>query len=329
MTQPSFSGQNTKLLFHTLGQPIVDGAGTAISPGETLYSGASLATAVNGEGKVFIKALLPAQLDLRLVGGRGVKAFWVFGESYDWHWDPSEPQPRPVNDFEDLPYGEWRLELEPADTALAHTFLTVLHPTSSAVQAMPAAVLVQASTVVGVHLADPALNRLALFSAAEDGSPPAGSISYSYAPTTRTLHVLFDLPPGATYDVAAEEAGGLQTITLTPAAGAPLAASDQGVLSFLVEPGGGLLPDYNGNGCVDVGDIQTIAERWGMAESDPRFDRDGDGRVSVVDIMRVATLWDSACAVPAGTARPAAPSHVAARLFWPRGFETQQIDRAR
>lgn len=319
VTQPSLGGQNTKLLFHTLGQPTVDGAGTVVSPGETLYSGADLATAVSGDGKVFIKTLLPAQRNLRVVGGRGVKAFWAFGASYDWHWDPGEPQPRPVNDFEELPYGEWRLELEPADMALAHTFLTVLHPTISAAQAMPAAALIQGDNVVGVHLADPALNRLALFSAAEAGSPPAGPISYSYAPTTRTLHVLFDLPPGAAYDPATEEAGGVQTVTLTPAAGAPLAASGQGVLSFLVEPDGVWLPDYNEDGCVDVGDIQTIAERWGAAESDPRFDR--DGRVSIVDIMRVATLWDPTCPVPAEAARPADILQAESKPFGPPSAE--------
>ncbi len=298
VTQPAFSGANTKLLFHTLSQPVVNGAATVVSPGETLYTGADLATAVNGAGKVFIKTLLPAQRNLRVVGGRGVKSFWVFGDNHDWHWDPSEPQPRPVNDFEDVPYGEWRLELEPAGAGLQHTFLTVLYPTSSAVQAMPVTVLVQGSGMTGAHIADPALNRLALFSAAADGSPPGGAISYSFSPTARTLHLLLDLPPGAAYTATITQAGGSQSVTLTPASGGALRASDQGVLSFLLDPSGSLLPDYNGNGCVDVGDIQIIAQRWGTASSDPYFDRDGDGWITVVDVMRVAALWDSACTAP-------------------------------
>jgi hypothetical protein len=66
------------------------------------------------------------------VGGRGQKAFWVFSQNYDWQWSAGELQPRPVNGFEDLPYGEWRLELEPGDTALEHNFLTVVDLTPGA-----------------------------------------------------------------------------------------------------------------------------------------------------------------------------------------------------
>jgi hypothetical protein len=71
--------------------------------------------------------LLPAAHNIRKVGGRGVKAFWVFDANYDWHWDAGEAQPRPTNDFEDVPYGKWRLELGPAGTVLDHNFLAVLH----------------------------------------------------------------------------------------------------------------------------------------------------------------------------------------------------------
>lgn len=117
-----------------------------------------------------------------MVGGRGVKAFWVFGANYDWHWDANEPQPRPTNDFENLPYGEWRLELEPADTALEHNFLTVLYPTISSTLTMPPTVLVTGTGLSGAHIADPGLNRLALFSAANDGSAPGGLSSIATRP---------------------------------------------------------------------------------------------------------------------------------------------------
>ncbi len=62
-------------------------------------------------------------------------------------------------------------------------------------------------------------------------------------------------------------------------------------------------PDYNGNGCIDAGDIQIIAELWGAAITDPLYDRDGDGRITVVDVMQVAALWQSNC-VPPPTAMP-------------------------
>ena len=62
-----------------------------------------------------------------------------------------------------------------------------------------------------------------------------------------------------------------------------------------------LPPDYNGNGCIDVGDIQIIAEIWGTASTDPFYDWDGDGWITVVDVMRVAVLWESSCVPPTNT----------------------------
>lgn len=238
VTSSTFSLSNTKLLFHTLNEPIVNGAATVVSPGETLYTGASEASAVSGDGKVFLKFLLPTNRNVRRVGGRSVKAFWVFDANYDWHWSPSEPQPRPTNDFEDVPYGEWRLELEPADTALEHNFLTVIHPAISTTVAMPATALITGTGLDGVHIADPALNRVVLFSSAHDGRAPAGSLTYSYRPTASTLNLLVDLTPGARYTLTTTTNGGVQTVTWTPDSRGAYRVSDQGVLSVVLDMNG-------------------------------------------------------------------------------------------
>ena len=172
VTKPAFSGKNTKLLFHTLGRPTVTGKATTVSPGETLYADPDLVTADSGGGSLFIKTLLPAHRNIRRVGGRGVKAFWVFDANYDWHWDADEPQPRPVSDFDDIPYGEWRVELEPADTALNHNFLNVLHPAKKGTAAMPKTTLVTGTGVSGAQIDGPALQRVVLFSSSIQGSSP-------------------------------------------------------------------------------------------------------------------------------------------------------------
>ena len=232
VTQTAFSGENTKLLFHTMNEPVINGTATHISAGETLYTGTDLATAVSGEGKLFMKFLLPAQRRVRKVGGRGIKAFWVFDANYDWQWDPGEPQPRPTNNFEDIPYGEWRLELEPADTALAHNFLTVLYPAKAGNGAMPETILVTATGMAGAHISDPSLHRVVLFSSANDGSPPAGNITYTYPQGGKTLNVLFDLTPGARYTLSSQLVGGQNNVTLTPENNGLHVVSDQGVLTF-------------------------------------------------------------------------------------------------
>ena len=71
-------------------------------------------------------------------------------------------------------------------------------------------------------------------------------------------------------------------------------------------------PDYNGNGCIDAGDIQHIAGLWTNATTDPLYDRDGDGTISVVDVMLVAGLWEVGCgaptASPTGSTTPTLPT---------------------
>ncbi|MBN1812056.1 MAG: DNRLRE domain-containing protein [Anaerolineae bacterium] len=239
VTSPAFSGSNTKLLFHVMNEPSVSGTPTPVSSGETLYADATLATAINGDGKLFIRPMLPAQRNLRVVGGRGQKAFWVFGENYDWHWSSGEPQPRPTTEFDPLPYGEWRLELEPADTTLDHHFLTVLYPTISTTVAMPATHLISTTQLSGAHISDPDLNRVVLFSSALDGSPPSGALQYSYTPTTQTLNIIFDLSPGASYALTVTEESFTHFVTLTPGNGdVTVYASSQGVMSFVVEASG-------------------------------------------------------------------------------------------
>ncbi|MBK7200223.1 DNRLRE domain-containing protein [Candidatus Amarolinea dominans] len=297
VTQAAFSGARTQLLFHTLGNPTVNGSAATISPGETLYSGADLATAVNGDGKLFMKFLLPPARNVRKIGERGVKAFWVNDANYDWHWDSSEPQPRPINDFEDVPYGEWRLALEPADSALNHVFLTVLHPAAAATAVMPTTSLVSGSGLSGAHVADAALNRLLLFSSANDGAPPAGPLAYSFTPTARTLNVLVDLTPGAAFNLGTTFAAGVVTVQLTPAVNGAYRADDQGVLQFTINANGAvcqLTGDFDGDGQVTIYDVQWAGQAWGQPAT-PRYDLNQDGQQDVVDVMLAAAHWGDNC----------------------------------
>lgn len=236
VTAAAFSGANTKLLFHTLAEPVVEGAGTQVSPGEKLYRGAGTAEVTSGAARLFMRALLPADRNIRVVGGRGEKAFWVFGTNFDWHWSASEPQPRPVNDFEDTPYGEWRLELEPADTALDHVFLTVLAPTTPEVATMPATTLVTATGLAGAVIDDAGMPRVVLFSSAPDGRAPSGTLTYSVPLRAPAHHALFDLSPGQHYRARVASSGTTQTVTLTPDPHGGLEVSAQGVLDLELGP---------------------------------------------------------------------------------------------
>ena len=60
-----------------------------------------------------------------------------------------------------------------------------------------------------------------------------------------------------------------------------------------------LLGDFNGDGVVDVEDIQEVASRWntsvGDPDYDPLYDLDFDGDIDILDIMIVAAHWGETC----------------------------------
>ncbi len=58
-------------------------------------------------------------------------------------------------------------------------------------------------------------------------------------------------------------------------------------------------PDRDGNGRLEVPDIQTFASRWratvGSPDYSPFLDMDGDGDIDTVDVMMVARDFGSTC----------------------------------
>ena len=236
-------------------------AALGVTSGETLYANPAQAVAVADAGKLFLKVLWPLEHNLRKVGGRGVKAFWVFDAQYDWNWDPNEPQPRPVTDFEPVPYGEWRLELEPADAALDHTFLTVLYPTATNTSTMPPAARVAADAMEGVCLQDPDNPWVILF--AQSSTAPSLPITFSYEPRGVPRHLVIDLSPASRYAGSAVKTNGTMTVTLTADNAARYQADDQGVL---------LIEDADFDGLPNDWEIA-----WGLDPNDASGDNGATG----------------------------------------------------
>ena len=60
-----------------------------------------------------------------------------------------------------------------------------------------------------------------------------------------------------------------------------------------------LVGDFDFNCVVNVVDIQEVATRWHMTDTDPdwnpRYDLDNDGTINIVDIMLVAVHWGETC----------------------------------
>lgn len=232
VTKSEFSGENTKLLLHLMSEPEVDGDETWVSPGETLFKGAHTANAISGDkGKVFVKTLLPENHNIRKVGGKE-KSFWVFGKNYNYHWSEGDET---TTGYDPVPYGEWRLEIEPADYGLDHNFLTVIHPTEQGVSQMPETILIEGATIQGAHILDPSLNRVVLFSSDLNGAAPQGILNYSVKPTTQTMHVIFDLIPGDRYSLSTTQNGASWDISLSPNAGGEYQVGEGGELRFMLD----------------------------------------------------------------------------------------------
>ncbi|MDO8472870.1 MAG: SBBP repeat-containing protein [Dehalococcoidia bacterium] len=73
--------------------------------------------------------------------------------------------------------------------------------------------------------------------------------------------------------------------------------------------------DYNGNGKVDIGDLQTIGKQWGAAV--PTYDFGGDGSVDLSDLNYAALHWHEGQALPQGSVSPT----VTLGLLLPRGIQ--------
>ena len=120
--------------------------------------------------------LFPERRNLRKVGGRGEKDYWVFGENYNWHWSPEDAVEGPVTDFDPVPFGEWRVELEPADSALDHTFLTVMRPSTAPMTSRLEVSAVDSDDMEGALIRGSREDLLALFSREVRGLPAEASI---------------------------------------------------------------------------------------------------------------------------------------------------------
>ncbi|HVR74989.1 MAG TPA: heparinase II/III family protein [Planctomycetota bacterium] len=163
-TKPSF---RKAYLLHTQNKPRVEGR---------------LVSSENGEGKLFQWTLMPKQVELGLVGGRG-KEFWVDGKNY--------PPIRAPQHKEEA--GAWRVEVSPETARVNDRFLHALYPADLDAPAPEEPSTFTAGTHQGCRIADWTL----LF----DFGLPVEDAKYE-SPLASSHHLVFGAAPEATYDVA-------------------------------------------------------------------------------------------------------------------------------
>jgi C1A family cysteine protease len=126
----------------------------------------------------------------------------------------------------------------------------------------------------------------------------------------------------------ASGSGVLATVKLQPKAKGSTALSLQNLL--LLKPSGESLPastqggqlvvsnclgDFDGNGVVDIRDLQAAASHWNCRTGDACYDAQydvypsdqPDGRVDISDIQRVAAVWNTHCTASSATGQELTP----------------------
>lgn len=230
-------------LLHSMKKPVISGQVTqvqgTVSGGIWEYSSLDGAVQIDdGNGRLFVSPIFPepGEGKLILTGGSGYEQ-WADGANHP----PKRTRLKNAPDGSAAAgttayYGQWRIEMQPLAAQESTLFLNVLMPTRSTTPAMPEthAISVGTNNIIGVCIKDTLQNRVAVFSSNPNGVPPIGTISYTFnASTQDTQHHVFNLKPGATYDVTvSDSAGGGQVVSMTTP-GTQYTASQAGAITFM------------------------------------------------------------------------------------------------
>ncbi len=295
-TDPSY---RKKWLLHTPNK-FVGGAETVLrgsaTDGIIAVDGDSIAgnmlTMTNGGGKLFLQTLCPTSYVVHKVGGTGHR-YYVEDDGNDLDgYDGANHDDYAEVAWHD--YGDWRVEIMPAEPAAFDVFLNVLSPRSSSTSSVAAAeLLTSGPAVTAAKIGTDVV-------AFGTGGPIAGDAAYSLPAGGTFSHLVVDLAAGGFYRIdAGDNALGLF-------------ANEAGVLAFAASAGGAhdvtlaALPapipgDANLDGVCDVFDLSVLAnhyDRTGCTWLDADFN--GDGVVDVFDLGILANGYNSggAAAVP-------------------------------
>ena len=212
-------------LLHGVSEPKVEGggAGKPIGQGGISYANARIFTFEDGNGKLRVHSLLPAERDVIARGGQGWE-FWTPGDEHggrwgsgqDWPLDPPGGGPLPEDPYlkkmwktfwgDDLARlspsnrravvpGAWRIEVSPREAARDDVFLNVLEIGDRGAAPRRIDPVVQAKGLAGAVIAD---ETTVLFSTGS-AALAEGEATLPDTPTARLL--LAGLAPGASYDL--------------------------------------------------------------------------------------------------------------------------------
>jgi hypothetical protein len=204
-------------LFHTSGEPIVNGTGQARVPvrngdgtGKWTYAGATVVSSTNtvdgSNGRTFLTPLLPAGRTIVKVGGPNAAGQPWQMDSHEFESPFGIITPRygvPTPEQEQY-IGRYRVEIIPSVSALSDVFLNVVEVTDAGTNTPTAAVLLPSSGLAAARVGDriAAFNRLST-------NVTTGEITLDVG-GTYGIHFA-DLTPGGEYEVTVAGTASLKT----------------------------------------------------------------------------------------------------------------------
>ena len=177
-TNPAFE---KKWILHSENEPQSLSTEKFISNGEYELIGDSV-SAVNENGKLFAKTILPNNPRIIKIGGKDVKDCWVDGKNYG---------------AGKTTYGKWRIEVHPTVKQKDDVFFHVLYATNNATNSMPAVKKIDAGEMVGVRL-----EYNAVFFSLDES--PLSDVQYRLSGQGRVKNILCDAISNAVYNVSVD-----------------------------------------------------------------------------------------------------------------------------
>lgn len=183
-----------------------------------------LVTIKNGDGKLFVKTLLPMQHITRTVGGEGYE-FWVGGKNR-----AIAPHKR-YRENEDP--GAWRIEIQPMREEKYDEFLNALYPCNRNTTFPPLISKIEtvSKNMVGVQIKDGGKSWVVLFNRSTSGA--FHKAEYTIDAASNCQHLLFGCKPNTYYEVRLSSLHGKCKVVLGESKGSSgFRSSAQGVLLF-------------------------------------------------------------------------------------------------
>jgi heparinase II/III-like protein/uncharacterized protein DUF4962 len=227
-----------KWLLHTINEPVVDNDVVSATRAERVKNwdvwNSSLKYRSSDKkyyqyhGRLFIKTMLPKDIEIEKVGGPGHE-FEVDGVNHNKAQKGKTIQPNPVSGPSEP--GSWRIEISPKKAQKDDLFLNVLYACDAKTSEIPKVERLESDSMAGAVIEDSAINRIVLFPNMDNLGKEISSVSFNYKTDKPGRYFLFGMAKGESFKIIKKENGDLVEIEVREGSGDTV-SNENGTLVF-------------------------------------------------------------------------------------------------